>query len=526
MYYSGSPFNPVQEQEKQTLAANLRHKTSEIRRLEGENKRLKGEARGARADVLKITEPAIYGAGRPHSWFRDVASIVHPDPGNDEIRKAAGDRLDRHHRWQHQENERRLAALSADAEMTAFRAASQTRAEAALMHRWLAEGGHVFEQQQQMRDLERRAASRTDGQGGYFTVPGYLADMFVHAPRAGAPFAALWQRVPMPENTTSINLPKVPAQGGMGSGVQGGDLGAVPSRDPSDALVTAQVKTLTAQVDVSQQLMDQSPVPLDQTFGQDISEDLAMQLDGQLLLGGGTGAGQLPGVIPAGAFSASNMIWLQSTTNVSGMSWSNGAGATPGIAGSLHQATAQLYRKIARYRALEPTAWVVPASVWAIITGSGVDGQDRPLNPPTMHGLGHVPMLHGLPIVIDENIPETFGGTIPPGLSTVSAGRLAPADGNGTWVPILCGRWADCLYFQSDPVVRVMPQVLGATLQVRFQVYCYVAAMPARVVWGGTSATFSGTNQGGGVNNGAPCAFGAVTNFVSNSILQPASAGY
>jgi hypothetical protein len=164
--------------------------------------------------------------------------------------------------------------------------------------------------------------------------------------------------------------------------------------------------------------------------------------------------------------------------------------------------------------------------VWAIIAGSGVDNQGRPLVPPGVHSPRSVPMLHGLPVVIDENIAETWGSSVPPSLGAVSAGRISPVDGNGTWVPILLGRWSDLIYFQSEPVIELLEEPLSGTLEVRFQARSYVAAAPARVTWGGSSVSFSGTNQGGGVNNGAPVSWGAVTNFVSNSILQPASSGY
>ncbi len=145
---------------------------------------------------------------------------------------------------------------------------------------------------------------------------------------------------------------------------------------------------------------------------------------------------------------------------------------------------------------------------------------------PGMHHPDAVPTLHGLPIVFDENILETFGGSLAPSLGAVSAGRVEPVDGNGTFVPVLLGRWSDCLYFQSEPVIELMDEVLSGTLMVRFQVRCYVAAAPGRVVWGGSNVSFSASNQGGGLNQFAPCSYGAVTNFVSNSILQPASAGY
>jgi hypothetical protein len=70
-----------------------------------------------------------------------------------------------------------------------------------------------------------------------------------------------------------------------------------------------------------------------------------------------------------------------------------------------------------------------------------------------------------------------------------------------------------------------MLQVLAGNLQARFQVYCCVAAAPNRVVWGG-SKTFSASNQGGGINAGAAVAYAGLSQYTSNSVLQPAASGF
>ena len=481
--------------------------------------------RRASAASLQVYEPPIYGPGSGHSIFADIMRARRNYGDGDGGPEAAGERLRKHEAWQHRQDSRRLEAAAAEAEMATRAALSQSPAEAALLHRWEAAGGHTFEMRHRLDDLDReqRGLTRTPGQGGAFVPPAWLIDQFIHAPRAGAPFAALWRQLPLPRWCDSINLPRFTK--GAGSGIQGSDLAPQASRDPLDGFYSAQVRTLSAIVDMPMQWLDQTPVPPDETIGADLAEDFMTQLDGLLLLGN-TAAAQPAGIIPGGTFSAANMVWLQSTTNVSGMSWANGGGGSASIAGSLHQATAQLRRKIARYRALPPTHWVMPDSVWDIISGSGVDSQVRPLVPPGVHHPSSVPMLHGLPIVFDENIPETWGGSIPPYISSVTAGRYAPTDGNGTWVPIICGRWSDCLYWQSEPVISIMEQALSGTLQVRFQARCYIATAPGRVVWSDGNVSFSGTGQGGGINSQAPISYGAVTNFVSNSILQPASAGY
>jgi hypothetical protein len=131
--------------------------------------------------------------------------------------------------------------------------------------------------------------------------------------------------------------------------------------------------------------------------------------------------------------------------------------------------------------------------------------------------------LHGLPIVEDQNPSSTFGSSTAPSI-TISAGVTSPTAGNGTYAPLLLGRWSDLAYFIAEPRIAVMPEVLAGSLQVRFQVTQYVASMPARIVWGGSNVTYSGTSQSGGVNNGAACAYGVFTQYETNGPLSPSGA--
>jgi HK97 family phage major capsid protein len=476
------------------------------------------------AAQLTVSEPPVYGTGR-YSWFRDATAVAIPGAHieRDGGRVGAEKRLHDYAAYEHHRTERRLLAARQSAESLTEAAITSTRQEAMLYERWSRAGGQLFEHKHEMDglDLERRALSRTAGDGGYFAPPSWMVDQFVHAPRAGAPFAALWTQLPMARGFSSVNVPRFSVGGASGAVADGG---SVPSRDPADGKVTANLITIAAQIDVAVQWIDQTPVPPDETLGADLAEDFTIQLDGQLLLGSGT-APQAPGVIPSGTFSAANLVWLQNTNNTSGQSWANGAGATPDIASSLHQSAAQLHSKLSRYRGLKPTHWVAPPAVWDIISGSGEDAQGRPLILPGMCGLGEVPTLHRTPVIEDTNLPLTFGGATAPSIGQ-SAGVTSPTDGNGTWAPLLLGRWSDCIYWQTEPQVRVMPEVLGGTLQVRFQVMTYIAAMPNRVQWAGSNQTFSGTDQGGGVNAGGSVAYGALTQFTSNSPLQAAANGF
>lgn len=478
------------------------------------------ERRAAQADELEerarlqVFEPDLYAPGSGHSWLADAARVtLHQGDGDGGV-SAAQERLAAHERFEHRRTDQRLRRLQA--ERAAEAALTRTRAEASLYIRWREAGGQLFERTDEMNDVERRAMTRTPGQGGYFVPPAWLVERFVHSPRAGAPLAALMTGLPMPPGTDSVNVPRFATGGGIGTGVQAADGAPVTYRDPAEGTVKAVIQTLAVNLDVSMQLIDQSPVPFDQTFGADIAEDFATQLDGQLLLGNGT-SGQVPGLISGGTFSASNLLLLQSTNNAASQTWANGGSS---IAASAHQMSAQLYAKIARARGLPPTHWVVNPDVWAIIAGSG-DGNNRPLVEPGCTSK----TLHGLPVVEDENLVSSFGGTTPPSIA-VSAGVVSPTAGNGTYAPLLLGRWADLVYFSGEPRVRVLQEVLSGTQQVRYQVLQYIAAMPSRIVWGGANVSYSGTSQSGGVNTGAACAYGAFTAFQTNGPLSPSGAGY
>jgi len=480
------------------------------------------EQRAAQADQLEqqarltISEPDIYAPGSSHSWFADVGRVVTGEAsGKSGGVKGAADRIAAHERYEHKRIDVQLRR--AQAEHALEEALTRTPAEAALYSRWLKAGGHLFDKFDEIATWERRSgADRTTGSGGYFAPPGFLIDEWIHSPRAGAPLAGLMQHLLIPPGVQNIQVPQFATGGGIGTGVQTADAGGVPYRDPHEGILKANLETLAVNLDVSMQLLDQTPIPFDDTFGQDITEDFAMQLNGQLLLGDGT-YGQVNGVIPGGTFSASNLLLLQSTLSVSDQTWaSNGSS----FQGSAHQMTSQLYAKVARARGLPPTHWVVNPDVWAIIAGS-CDGQNRPLVEPGREGK----FLHGLPVIEDENIDSSFGGSIAPSIG-VSAGVISPTAGNGTYAPVLLGRWADCLYFTSEPKVKVMPQALAGTLQVRYQVTQFIASMPGRIVWGGTNVTYSGEDQAGGLNTGAACAYGAFTQFESNSPLSPSSLGY
>ena len=138
-------------------------------------------------------------------------------------------------------------------------------------------------------DFEYRVEpNRTDGTGGYFTVPAWLNQFFATAKR---PARTLGSLIPatfeLPAGISSVNLPIL----GTGTEVQPvADTSAVPAADITDTPGSSTVVTLTGMVDTSLQMLEQCPAgaPLDYTLFKDMSEAADAQLEDQLLTGLGT----------------------------------------------------------------------------------------------------------------------------------------------------------------------------------------------------------------------------------------------
>ena len=471
--------------------------------LEFENFRLQAQ--------LSVREKRTYERGNGHSWIADKVRVTMNRGDGDGGVKAAEARLAAHQREVDAELPRLLQRRDAAARAATETALTGSLAELRALERFTAAGGRIFEQ---------RAVSRTDGQGGYFVGPLWAIEDFVPYALAGRPFANLWSSMPLPPHTDEINLPVVKL--GPATGAQPSDLAPGATRDLTDTFVSASVRTIAGIIDLPLQLLDQSPVDVDATYLPMLLADYNTQVDGLALLGSSS-YGQPNGIAPAGALGAATMINLQNTNNGSGQFWAYG-GST--IAGSPHYTSAQLLSKIGYYRAQRPTHWVVNDIVWSLICAAA-DQQARPLVPPGMHAPNAVPMLHGLPVVVDPAWPTTFtnttgGSASNPAVNSLTNGQVAPAAGSGTYSPVLCGRWADCFAYEGDYRLQVFRQseVASGSLNARIRLHNYVALIPNRFTWAGTNATFSGTNQGGGINAGGAVSYGSLTQFVSNSVLQ------
>jgi HK97 family phage major capsid protein len=519
---AGDTMTAEQTTQFDTLEAEINTLDGEIERRERQAEREQraaasraGTSGGATTDHTNGTggqrrtgwsigaEPTVYGRGSRHSYFMDMARDALNKGDGDGGPGEARNRLRRH-----------AEEIDVDlpARQEALERAATRQYEEALIN------GSVRERRAAARMLasgtspfERRAMSRTDGNGGYFVPPLWLIDEYVPFLRAGRPHADLARQMPLPPNTDNINIPRVTI--GTATGPQAADGGPVPGRDMTDNAVSAPVRTIAGQQDMAIQLLDQSPISFDEIVFQDLAEDYNMQLDGQTLVGSG-GAGQIVGIYPGGAISSSQQIVVQNGNTNASQTWvTNGGSGT-----TLFQSSAQLMSQISRARLRRPDHWIWNPTLWYLLL-STLDSQNRPLvvpdgaayNQAAMDSNGDVVegfagTYYGIPVHLDINMPLTFGGTTNPQITTISNGMFAPTPGAGTnakYTPMLAERSSDMFLWEGEMRTRVLTEVLSGTLQVRFQVYNYVAyltnryqsyATPGQVVSFGSVFTGASSN--------------------------------
>lgn len=464
-----------EQEQREQRAAESRAQTGDTGREE------RGDAGGSRAVIT--SEPTVYGPGQKHSYFLDMARRDLRRGDGDGGVNAAVDRMNRHAQEINKVMPERRAAVerrAAKAYEESFTGSLRERRSIGQMERM---GISPFER-------EKRFISRTDGQGGYFVPPLWLIDDYIPYLRAGRVFADLWRRFPLPSGTDSINIPRVTT--GTATGPQTSDGGPVPGRDMADNFVNALVRTIAGQQDAAIQLLDQSPVAFDQIIFGDLMADYAMQLSAQLMIGSGSN-GQLTGLYSAGTLGSSTGATTSGyVVNNNGDAWTAAAGTN-----CFYTSMGQLISTISRNRFAPPTGIVTNPAVWYGMA-TAMDSQNRPLVVPAQQGNnfnqaaaddggpvaeGPVGHMLGLPWFIDPNIPLTFGGTNAPYIGTISNGNTAPYAGTGgspDFTPAIAAVWDDLYLWEGELRSRTLSEVLSGTLQVRFQVYGYVANMPNR----------------------------------------------
>jgi HK97 family phage major capsid protein len=295
---------------------------------------------------------------------------------------------------------------------------------------------------------EIRAANmnRTDGTGGEFVPPLWLMEEFVALARAGRITADLCRRVPLPPGTDSLNLPKV-ATGSAAA--EQADAGVVQKTDMTTGSASGAVTTIAGQQVFAMQLLDQSPINFDEVVFQDLLADLAKQIDIYVL--------------------NKAAIGILNVTGIVSVSYTD---ATPTVP-ELYPKVADMTQQIQTNRFLAPQALVMHPRRWAWILAA-LDSSNRPLVVPNPQGPtnafagmtdvraeGSTGNMQGLPVYVDPNVPTNLGA--------------------GTNEDVVIGaRFDDLFLFEGDVRTRALFETDANTLEVRLQVWEYIAFIGSR----------------------------------------------
>ena len=401
--------------------------------------RAAGQGNGDRPPVTVLSEPRVYDDTR-HSYFLDLVRTSLGRGDGDGGVGAAGERMRRHQ----SELDVELPARQQARDDIANRQADSLMAPGR---------GSISRRSRDTMFEKRVNPNRTDGQGGNFVPPLWLVDEYVDRARFGRTTANLCRTMDLPSGTDSINLPKIAT--GTSAAIQSADAGAVTSVDLTDTSVNAPVRTIAGQQDIALQLLDQSPISFDEVVFADLIADYNASLDLQVVNGSGA-AGQVGGILGVAGINA--------------VTYTDATPTLPELWVPLLQAAS----KVAVGRKVAPATGVVMTPsmwYWAL---SQLDTTGRPLivpNVAAMNSMGDNGLLesdgpagmftYGLPAFLDGNIPSNLGGGT-----------------NET--RIITARWQDLFLWEGSMRTRVLQEVLSGTLQVRLQVYNYVAFMANR----------------------------------------------
>jgi HK97 family phage major capsid protein len=302
--------------------------------------------------------------------------------------------------------------------------------------------------------LESRAISTTNGAGGEFVPPLWIESEFIKLARPGRVTVDLTNVAPLPAGTDSINLPKV--SGGTSVAVQSTQNSAISQTDMQTTSVSSAVTTVAGGQTVSLQLIEQSPLNIDQVILGDLAAAYGATFDSLILNGSGT-SGQPTGIMNVAGINAVDF-------------------PTPGGTPTQAQIVSALYSKLANAiqlistnRFLPPDSIIMSPRRWAWLTATS-DVSNRPLVVPHANGAfnavgvsgavaaeGYVGSLLGLPVYVDPQIPTNLA---------LDAGTGEDA--------IIVARMADLWTYESHIRAEAFEQTYASNMSVFVRLYNYV----------------------------------------------------
>jgi HK97 family phage major capsid protein len=296
-------------------------------------------------------------------------------------------------------------------------------------------------------NAEYRALSTTDGAGGDFVPPLWMVQDFIELARPGRVAADQLRPQNLPGGTDSISLPRLAT--GTATAAQANQNTQIQSTDATTNSVTAAVETIAGEQVVAQQLLDQSPVNMDDVLLADLAADYAVKAD-----------------LFALTNNATNKVGLLNVTGANAVTYTS---ATPTV-GGLYAKLADAIQQIHTNRLMPGDKILMHPRRWAW-HNAALDSAGRPLmglgdgsqnSLSTSEGVisqGRVGVLQGLPVYVDPNIPTTL---------------------NTNQDPILVIRSTDSIFYESAPKSEAFRETLARQLSVLLRFYSYAAIHASR----------------------------------------------
>lgn len=444
-------------------------------------KRREAAARATSEPHVEVrSEPLTYRQDNAHeiAYYADLLATLHPQYREHLPHRAAStapDRLQRH-------------ASEMAVEMPKIEAERRRRAEKEIENsvetRVAANMGNPFKRGNDSPwGVEQRVTpSRTDGYGGYFVPPLWWND-YIKGLRPSRVTVNRFKNIDLPSGTDVIVIPKLANLTSVG--VQGADNAPIPESDWSDTAVVAPVKTLAGMSDVPVQLLDQSPYPVDTMILTDLLADYDKQADLQAIQGTGTVSNSVTPSV------GGQVAGLYSSAGASNWTSYNAVTYTTGAPAPWHffSVTGAMASKIATNRFMFDDSYTIvvhPRRAWWFATG--LDSNNRPL----IESSGFGPF--NVAAVEPGSVPaQGLVAQLPWGHRIYASANVPLTDtaGGGSAQDIALGfLGSDCWWFEGQMHTDVFPELLSGTLQIRFRIYNYVAAL---VRYGQSLAIASGS---------------------------------
>lgn len=302
-------------------------------------------------------------------------------------------------------------------------------------------------------DVEYRInPNRIDGTGGFFSPPIWMNQYFATAPRPKRVLAGMIPNFDLPAKASEVKLPRLTTGTKTDVDVDGS---VVEDTDFIDAASESWVMTVSGDSDVSIQLLEQSPpgAHLDYAIMKDLSESYDGQLENYLFTGTGKANQQITGILNLAT----------GATGVHKVSYTGSHGY------ELFTALGEAAAELGDNRELPPEAWLMRTARWAYL-GSSVDEEKLPLAVP-----GHQAIVP-VPYTFDADRPAVAPPIL--GWPTYLSDAIPANLGSGANQDVIvCCRPTDSMLFESDQRTSVFTEVLSGTLQARFQLSRYAAAL-------------------------------------------------